>query len=141
MQKLREKYKKEYSSWLNAKTRCRNEKYHSYHRYGGRGILFTKEWDLFENFLRDMGPKPEPNFQLDRLDGDKCYNKQNCKWVSPKENVRHRSTTKLTAKNVTTIRIQFNSGDMTQEELAILYNVTKTYISMLVRKITWKDIC
>ena len=88
----RKNYPKEYRAWKGMKGRCTNKNYHSYHRYGGRGISVCNEWiNSFENFLRDMGKAPSPNHQLDRIDNDKGYSPTNCRWVTPKENSNNRS--------------------------------------------------
>lgn len=86
----RTKYKSEYSSWKSMRVRCNNPNYHSYHRYGGRGIKVCKRWDNFNNFIYDMGPKPSSIHQLDRINNDKGYSPDNCKWVTPKENSNNR---------------------------------------------------
>ena len=43
---------KAYSVWTNMKSRCTNEKSTHYEYYGGKGITYCKEWDIFENFLK-----------------------------------------------------------------------------------------
>lgn len=85
------KYPKEYRAWKNMKTRCNNSNYHSYHRYGGRGIKVCSRWnDSFINFYEDMGDAPSKNHQLDRIDNNRDYSPDNCHWVTPKENSNNR---------------------------------------------------
>lgn len=79
-----------YKAWLGAKQRCTNPNYPKYHRYGGRGITICKRWlDSFENFLEDMGERPT-GLTLDRIDNDKGYSKENCRWTTLKEQNRNR---------------------------------------------------
>jgi hypothetical protein len=73
----------EYSAWLSMKQRCSNPNYRNYKFWGGRGIAVCERWkDSFENFFSDMGKKPTPQHSLDRIDNDKGYGPDNCRWVT-----------------------------------------------------------
>ena len=76
------------------KKRCDDRKNHAYKFYGGKGISYPKSWKSFENFLNDMGEKPEEK-SLDRIDNNKGYSKQNCRWATMAEQNRNRSNTVL----------------------------------------------
>ena len=83
-----------YSSWRGMKERCDNEKNSHYVYYGLRGICYIERWKKFENFLEDMGECPV-NFQLERIDVDKDYSPENCKWVDKTQqayNIRRKSS-------------------------------------------------
>jgi hypothetical protein len=83
----------EYMSWRAMKQRCHSESYHAKGRYKDRGITVCKRWDKsFENFLTDMGPKPSPDYTLDRKDNDKGYYKSNCVWKIEKDQHKNVST-------------------------------------------------
>ncbi len=77
-----------YSSWASMKQRCLNLNDHNYSRYGGRGIRVCERWlESFENFLEDMGEKPEGKYiALDRINPDGNYEKDNCQWLSGSDN-------------------------------------------------------
>ncbi len=77
--------KSSYEVWRNLKQRCLNPVREEYKHYGGRGIGVSKEWLDFENFFRGMGERPS-GLQLDRIDNSKGYSKDNCRWVSPRDN-------------------------------------------------------
>jgi hypothetical protein len=78
-----------YSTWEQMKRRCYAIHYPRYKDYGGRGIYVCERWHLFDNFLADMGVKPE-GLQIDRIDNDGPYSPENCHWVTPKENMQNR---------------------------------------------------
>ena len=77
-----------YHSWHDMKQRCNNPKNHKFKDYGGRGITYCKEWEQFENFLDDMGVRPE-NKTLDRIDVNGNYCKENCRWATAKQQSRN----------------------------------------------------
>ncbi len=77
-----------YTSWRKMRERCNNKNDISYHNYGGRGISYDPRWEDFKNFLEDMGERPEET-SLDRIDSNKDYCKNNCRWSSRKEQMRN----------------------------------------------------
>ncbi len=72
----------EYNSWSNMRRRCLDKEDGSYENYGGRGITVCDRWsNSFLSFIEDMGDKPFSNYSLDRIDNDKGYYKENCRWA------------------------------------------------------------
>ena len=78
------------------KRRCDNKNQTGYERYGGRGITYSKSWKYFENFIKDMGQMPAPNMELDRIENDGHYCKENCRWATRKEQTRNRGGSRAT---------------------------------------------
>ena len=82
-----------YGIWNGIKKRCYNKTYREYHLYGGRGIRMSREWkSSFQNFYRDMGPRPSPNHSIDRKDNNLGYSKDNCYWATHSEQTINRRT-------------------------------------------------
>lgn len=75
----------EYFSWYGMKSRCTNPNATGYKNYGGRGIKVCDRWlNSFENFLQDMGERPE-GLSIDRINNDGNYEPNNCRWATPRE--------------------------------------------------------
>lgn len=66
------------SVYRTAKARCQNPKHVSYAYYGGRGITF--EFESFEQFSLELGPRPE-GLSLDRIDNGQGYKPGNIRWA------------------------------------------------------------
>lgn len=80
-----------YNSWLHMKRRCRDVNDNEYKRYGKKGITVCKEWQSFTNFYRDMGERKDVSITLDRIDNNKGYFKENCRWATKAEQSRNKS--------------------------------------------------
>lgn len=94
-----------YRSWVAMWERCTNNRCRGFKRYGGRGITICERWRRFENFFSDMGERPCGS-TLDRFpNSDGNYELQNCRWATPKEQGRNRSTNKLLTLNEKTATI------------------------------------
>lgn len=78
-----------YKSWSEMKYRCDNPRKGNRHIYFDRGITYVDKWSKFENFLTDMGERPAGT-SLDRIDNEKGYTKENCRWATSKQQSRNR---------------------------------------------------
>lgn len=74
-----------YMAWQYMKSRCKGKTKKDKKNYVDRGIKVCERWEnSFENFFIDMGTKKE-NTSLDRIENDKGYSKENCRWATVKE--------------------------------------------------------
>jgi hypothetical protein len=81
----RGKRSRTYVSWVKMRRRCLVPADEHYRLYGGRGITVCRRWLIFENFLADMGERPEGT-TLDRYpDKNGNYEPGNCRWATQKE--------------------------------------------------------
>lgn len=84
-----------YQTWTSMIKRCCNPKTKCYKHYGGRGISVCDRWSNYDNeqhpfwaFVEDMGEKPR-GFSIDRIDNEKGYSPENCRWVSHRDQMQN----------------------------------------------------
>ncbi len=82
-----------YSVWQGMVKRATDENHAQADRYIKRGIGISKRWLKFINFLADMGERPIGK-EIDRIDNNKGYCKQNCRWATKAENNLNKATTR-----------------------------------------------
>lgn len=78
-------------------SRCYNKNNSRYKNYGGRGINVCYEWlydkNIFFKWALENGYKD--NLTIDRIDVDRDYCPNNCKWSTYKEQANNKSNNRL----------------------------------------------
>ena len=116
------------------KKRCNYPKYRYYHRYGGRGIKVCDEWvNNFMAFFEWANSNGySDNLSLDRIDNDKNYTPDNCRFVTQKEQVRN-SSKSLNPEMVLLIK-KLISENKQNKEISIITGVQKYKIVRIKSK-------
>lgn len=147
LKKRNEKYKKEgvrhgmrytkfYRAWWGIKERCNNKKHTSYKNYGAMGISYNKRWDKFENFMEDMHQGymqhskiyGEENTTLDRIDNNKGYSKENCRWATWMAQQNNRTNN---------ININFMGQVKTLTNWARYFKINASTLSIRLKRMTF----
>lgn len=82
-----------YEIWRHMRYRCENPKNQAYEKYGARGITVCEEWHDFAEFRRwALANGYEDSLSIDRIDNDKGYRPDNCRWATSKTQMNNRRT-------------------------------------------------
>lgn len=105
-----------YNIWVNMKARCNNKNGRDYHKYGGRGIRVCEEWQksyiAFYNWA--MENNYDDTLTLDRIDNNKNYSPDNCRWATVKQQNNNQRTN---------INIEYQGVTRTLKEWSEIMNI------------------
>jgi len=97
--------------------RCGNPKAKKYPYYGAKGVRVCRRWQRFENFLADMGTRPD-GLQLDRWpDPNGDYKLSNCRWATHSQQQKNKRNTK-----------RYGADQLTLVELAQREGISKQLV-------------
>lgn len=124
-----------YKIWRGMKSRCSKEDTgtNSWEEYGGRGIRVCQEWDNeetgFENFKKwSYENGYEDTLTIDRIDVNKNYSPNNCKWATLKEQGRNKRNNRM---------IEYKGEVKCLSEWSDIFNIKSSTISKRIDKYKW----
>ncbi len=110
-----------YISWSAMKNRCKCN-HPSQIRY--KKIKVCKQWELFENFLKDMGERPS-GMTLDRINPLGNYEPENCRWDTRSQQQQN---------TIRASKIVFNGATKHIEEWATLIGVSSQVLRRRIQR-------
>ena len=120
-----------YTSWQNMKRRCGKEK-------GYENVLYDENWSAFENFLQDMGERPEGH-SLDRIDGSQGYRKDNCRWAN--RDLQNQNRAYCVVDKVAALEIyQLAHSGQQHKDIALKYNCSRQLVSNIKNGHAWVSV-
>lgn len=105
-------YTRLYKLWTGMKNRVFNIKNESYNNYGGRGITICDEWknDVKSFYDWAMSNGYSEELSLDRIDSDKGYSPENCRWTTPTIQCRNQRMQKNNTSGFRGVSYNKNQG-------------------------------
>lgn len=96
-----------YVTWLRMRSRCMIRSDAKFRLYGGRGISVCDSWlSDFNQFCKDVGPKPSPEYSIDRIDNNGNYEPGNVRWVTQKVQCNNKRNNRFLTNNGITLTTQ-----------------------------------
>jgi hypothetical protein len=101
------------------------------------GVNICDEWNSFENFLNDMGERPEGT-TIDRIDSAGDYEPSNCRWATVVEQARNRKNQRLTFESAVEVAKRRLLGEKCKS-IANDFGISENLPREIVKGRTWKD--
>lgn len=141
----KKEYHSEYRIWVDMRRRCHDPKNKGFKNYGAKGIEVCFEWRYgdgertgFEVFYDDMGKRPRDK-SLDRIENEKGYSPENCRWATSSQQARNRNNNKLNADGAKRVISLFESG-MNKQDIADTMNVSRTLVRKIINREVWREV-
>lgn len=116
-----------YSTWKAMHRRCYDTTYHSYHRYGGRGIRVCERWHDYQLYKLDVAGDWFRGATMDRQDNDGNYERDNCVWAAKGTNTKANLVDPVYLLNL------YESGYL-QKDLAEMFGTDQPHISRILAR-------
>lgn len=118
----------EWMSWKSMKQRCGNPNARVAKYYLHRGITYCPEWEKFEVFLKDVGPRPSPHHSLERINNNGNYEPGNVKWATKVEQMNN------TRRNH---YLTFEGKTLTVTEWANIIGILPSTLDSRINRLKW----
>jgi hypothetical protein len=105
-----------YRIWWKMKERCTDQTSTNYHKYGAKGVTICERWLDFNNFYEDMYSTYTDELTLDRIENEKGYTPENCRWATYKEQNRNKTDNTV---------VEYKGETLTLAEIVEKYNLKK----------------
>lgn len=127
-----------YSIWRDMTRRCHDDRRKDYRHYGGRGITVCERWkgdSGLVNFISDMIEGYQEHLEIDRVDVNKGYSPDNCKWATRQLQVINRRP--IEGSNFNANLITFNGKTLCISQWSEVTNIPQSAISDRLGKLGW----
>lgn len=104
-----------YKTWTSMHGRCNDLENEN---YGKRGIKVCDRWKCFDAFLFDMGERKH-GLTIDRIDPNKNYTPENCRWSSTSEQAKNRRNS---------VKTMINGVELNLSDVAANYGIPETTV-------------
>jgi hypothetical protein len=110
--------------WHSMYCRCYYKSTNQYKNYGGRGIKVCDEWQHMEGFINfynwALNNGYSEELTLDRIDNNKNYCPENCRWSTPKFQSNHKTNN---------VFYTFKNKTKTSKEWCEEYGISQTTLN------------
>lgn len=126
-----------YVVWLRMRQRCSNKNNKRYKDWGGRGITVCPEWHNYltfrtwayaNNYKEELLPSGINKWSIDRIDNDKGYFPENCRWVTMKEQCNNKRNNSI---------VTYNGETHKMTEWGEIYNINPKVLNQRINTYKW----